>query len=93
VTVTTGGAEALERFAGGLEVDLVILDMNMPGMNGAETLERLLAIRPDQIVMMCSGHWEEQMARLTERPNVLSLQKPFTLDEFAAKLESVGLKC
>ncbi|MFV0492407.1 MAG: response regulator [Pseudorhodobacter sp.] len=37
------GAEALERLAGG-KIDLVLLDMNMPGMNGEETLRRIRAL-------------------------------------------------
>ena len=93
VRVALSGAEGLAQIEAGIEVDLVILDMNMPGMNGAETLARLLAVRPDQLVLLCSGHWEESMLRLTDRPTVLSLQKPFTLEEFESKLEALGLRC
>lgn len=92
VRVALGGAEGLAQFEAGLTVDLVVLDLNMPGMNGAETLARLLAIRPRQNVLLCSGHWEESTLSLIDRPNVLSLQKPFTLEEFEAKLDALGLR-
>ncbi|MCA1732129.1 MAG: PAS domain S-box protein, partial [Acidobacteria bacterium] len=92
VHLAGGGPEALALFESDLQVDLVMLDMNMPGMSGAETLERLLAIRPEQIVLLSSGHGVEEMARLTTgRPHVLSIQKPFTLDELQGRLAALGL--
>lgn len=93
VHLAEGGAEGLARFASGLEVDLVILDMNMPGLTGAQTLVRLLALRPEQLVLLCSGYWDEEMVRmLAGRPNVLGIQKPFTLDELDGKLSALGLR-
>jgi CheY-like chemotaxis protein len=35
--------------------DLVLLDMQMPGMDGMETLRRLQQLRPKPKVIMCSG--------------------------------------
>jgi PAS domain S-box-containing protein len=93
VHLAEGGAEALARFESGLEVDLVMLDLNMPGLTGAETLLRLLTLRPEQVVLLCSGHGDEEMARLmTGRPTVDSIQKPFTLDELEGKLSAMGLR-
>src|SRR5688572_15063610 len=37
-----------------LEVDVVTLDMQMPGLDGLQTLEALLAIRPVPVVMVSS---------------------------------------
>ena len=82
-----GGQEALQMLEGGLQVDLVILDMNMPGLNGAETLPRLLALRPGQRVLMSSGYSDQDIRSLMERhPTVASVQKPFTVQELRAKL-------
>ena len=87
VTLACGGQEALNLFRGGLEVDLVILDMNMPGLNGAETLVRLLEMRPDQRVLLASGYTDVNLAALTgPRPNVASLRKPFSLGELREHL-------
>lgn len=93
VHLAEGGSEALAHFRADVEVDLVMLDMHMPGMNGAETLERLLAIRPQQVVLLSSGHRDDEMARLmTGRPNVTAIQKPFTLDELQERLAALGLR-
>jgi CheY-like chemotaxis protein len=43
VTPARNGAEALEQVRGGLRPDLVLLDLVMPVMGGAEFLERLRA--------------------------------------------------
>jgi PAS domain S-box-containing protein len=92
VHLAAGGAEAIALLESGLEVDLVLLDMNMPEMTGSETLPRLLELRPDLHVLLCSGHRDEDMARLTALPNVLSIQKPFTLEELESKLAALGIR-
>ena len=91
VHTAESGLEALARIQAGLEVDLVILDMNMPGLNGAQTLTRLLELRPDQTVLMATGYSDDSIAPLLAgRANVFSLRKPFTRKEFQTKLESMG---
>jgi CheY-like chemotaxis protein len=91
VHTADSGLEALERVHGGLEVDLVILDMNMPGLNGAQTLPRLLAHRPGQTVLMATGYSDESIAPLLDgRPNVYSLRKPFSIKELQNKLGSMA---
>jgi len=94
VHTAQAGQEALDRLQAGLEVDLVILDMNMPGLNGAQTLARLLEMRPGQAVLMATGYSDESIAPLMEgRANVSSLRKPFSINEIRAKLETLpGLR-
>jgi two-component system chemotaxis response regulator CheB len=48
------GKEALERIVA-LSPDVVTMDFNMPGMNGAETVRALMAQRPTPVVMF-SAH-------------------------------------
>jgi DNA-binding response OmpR family regulator len=48
------GPEALEKLS--MNPDVVVLDINMPGMDGHETLERMKAIQPDLPVIMLTGH-------------------------------------
>ncbi|TVR89069.1 MAG: sigma-54-dependent Fis family transcriptional regulator [Saprospirales bacterium] len=49
------GLECLAKVKGG-KIDLIILDIKMPKMDGTETLERLQLLAPDIPVVMISGH-------------------------------------
>ncbi|HEX4845348.1 MAG TPA: response regulator, partial [Geothrix sp.] len=92
VDTAADGFEAVRRFEEGLQVDLVILDMNMPGLNGSETLDRLLTLRPGQRVLMASGYHDQDIRELMARhPDIQSLQKPFSLDDIQRKFQDMGL--
>src|SRR5215510_11030349 len=54
VETATTGEEALERVQKGLEPDLVLLDLLMPGIDGLQTLEQLREMRPGVKVVMLS---------------------------------------
>lgn len=56
VTFKTDSAEALEtfRFKPG-EFDLVITDYDMPGMSGLELAQKLLTLRPDIPIILCTA--------------------------------------
>jgi len=45
-----------------LDVDLVLLDVTMPGRGGLETLEELKALRPPPKVLMVTAHLEDEYA-------------------------------
>ncbi|ADH86398.1 response regulator [Desulfurivibrio alkaliphilus] len=51
------GEEALERL-GIVKPDLIILDINMPGMNGIEALRQIKEINPSIPVILCSAYQE-----------------------------------
>jgi len=80
VRVASGGAEALALLQGGAAVDLVILDVNMPAMNGVETLMRLRTLRPALPVLVASGYMDPgAAAAIRLDPWVAALEKPFML--------------
>src|SRR5499433_1789183 len=54
VETASTGEEALERVQKGLEPDLVLLDLLMPGIDGLQTLEQLREMRPGVKVVMLS---------------------------------------
>ncbi len=79
VSVAFGGEEALGILsAGPRDFSLVLLDLNMPGMNGEQTLARIRDIDPDLPVIICSGYSERELRQRFEgRPVSGYLQKPF----------------
>ena len=54
VETATTGEEAIEKIDTGLEPDLVLLDVLMPGIDGLQTLERLRQKQPSTKVVMLS---------------------------------------
>src|SRR5215813_14712535 len=54
VETASSGEEALERLQKGLEPDLVLLDLLMPGIDGLQTLEQLREMRPGVKIVMLS---------------------------------------
>jgi two-component system, cell cycle sensor histidine kinase and response regulator CckA len=80
--------EAALEFLGDNAVDLVLLDMVMaPGMNGRETYERILALRPGQRALIASGMAEtEDFRRVQKLGGAGLLRKPYTLIELGKRL-------
>lgn len=86
------GASALRSLESGCEPDLVVLDLNMHGLDGAETLGRLRALRPDLPVLIVSGFLDALPATFLEGQNrVRTLAKPFSLAQFHGRLRELGL--
>ncbi len=86
------GASALHRLEAGDEPDLVVLDLNMHGLDGAETLGRLRTLRPDLPVLIVSGFLDALPATFLEGQNrVRTLAKPFSLIQFHGRLRELGL--
>ncbi|MCP3891928.1 MAG: response regulator [Desulfobulbaceae bacterium] len=57
VTVRQNSLEALKTFQDQLDqVDLVITDQTMPGMTGSDLSRRMLQIRPDIPIILCTGY-------------------------------------
>ncbi len=70
-------------------IDLIILDIVMPGMNGTQTYERLRAIDPRVRVLITSGFTMDDMVRnLLEDGANDFMQKPFSLQELSAKIQN-----
>ncbi len=90
-TITAGdGRHALELMEEvGDSVTVVLLDLSMPRMGGAETFRRLRAFRPELPILMMSGYTEQVVAPQFSRsgPGITGfLQKPFLAEDLIAVL-------
>lgn len=64
------------------EIDLALLDLNMPGATGVEVLKFIRACRPKLKVLVISGHMTKAVqAELTDLGQRDFVQKPYRLDE------------
>ncbi len=82
------GEEALEVAAEHRsEIRLLVTDVVMPGMNGRELCERLLATIPGLVCLFVSGHPADVLAgRGLAREGVRLLTKPFTSHDLAVQV-------
>lgn len=91
VHTAASGREAIEIFdEHNTAIDLVILDMIMPGLSGSETYDALKKVRPDVKVILSSGYSiDGQAAQIMEKGCNAFIQKPFTMDELSARIRDV----
>jgi PAS domain S-box-containing protein len=91
VTSVSSGVEALEVLESKkIRIDLVVLDMVMPKMNGRETFERIRKIDPDMKVLVSSGYSrEEEIETMMEKGCNEYILKPFDVAALSEKLNAV----
>ena len=58
------GVDALAVLKANRDVDMVVTDINMPGMSGLELLPKAKALRPDVPVIMITAYGDAETKRL-----------------------------
>lgn len=91
VKTANSGRAALGMFGREKEaIDLVVLDMIMPGLSGSETFDRIKALNPEVKTLLSSGYsLNGQAADILTRGCNGFIQKPFTLNELSQKIREV----
>ena len=90
VHAVQSGEEALKLYEHlGPAIDLVILDMVMPGMGGGEVFDRLKGMNPEIKVILSSGYsLEGKASDIMERGCTGFIQKPFNLAQLSEKIST-----
>jgi len=85
------GKEALELYElRGKEIDLVILDISMPGMGGRETYEKLKQHDGDVKVILSTGYPNDsECMDLLTRGVKAFIEKPYRVEDLALVIRKV----
>ena len=89
VLAVSDGYAAVDRVRAELgSIDLVVLDMTMPQISGADTLAAIRELEPDLPILLSSGYTQrDAMARIGAAPRVAFLKKPYTAPELLAGVQ------
>jgi two-component system cell cycle sensor histidine kinase/response regulator CckA len=89
VFTARSGQEALETYSREFKkIDLVILDMIMPTMDGGETIQRLKAVNPNARIILSSGYSiNGKAAEIMNRGCNGFIQKPYGLNELSQAIQ------
>lgn len=88
------GREGLERLRQVSDVELVLVDWNMPVMNGLDFIRAVRSDRsydPVRIMMVTTETEQEQLVRALEAGANEYLMKPFTKEVLVAKLSLLNV--
>jgi len=91
VTIRSSSIEALELFKVQPDkFDLVITDLTMPNMTGDELAQKLMAIRPDIPVILCTGFSTKMTAEKTKAMGIRAfVLKPIIKRDIAEAIRNV----
>lgn len=88
-----GNGEAAIEKAGQRRYDAILLDMAMPGLDGVQTLERLLELNPDLQVILLTGQATLAQGIEAMKLGALDLlEKPADLDTLVEKISEAATR-
>lgn len=89
MTFVTSGAEALERMKE-RPIDIIVTDMRMPGMDGAELLTEVQEKYPGVLRIVLSGYTEQQVVQRAVPVAHQFLSKPCRPEDLVAAIDHIG---
>ena len=87
------GLEALQRLGEHADIDLILLDINMPNMNGLEFLDKVkqdAALAEIPVIIVSTEGKEEDTIRGLEAGAAAYIKKPFRSEEILVIIERLG---
>ena len=90
VEIAEDGYRAIED-ARNDSFDLAFIDIEMPGINGIQTLRELLKLRPEMVAAMVTGYGEAGLVKEALNEGAVAvLRKPFDADEISHLVSGVN---
>jgi PAS domain S-box-containing protein len=91
VLTALDGKKAIDLFRSHTgKIDIVLLDLNLPKVDGVNVVRALTDERPETRVIVASGYFKEEVKEQLLRSGVTDcIQKPYLIDEFLEKVNSV----
>ncbi|MEF8756552.1 MAG: response regulator [Accumulibacter sp.] len=92
VEKSASAEEALQKFSAGIKVDLLITDLNMPGMNGIELIKKVRALAAYRFLPILFLTTESQQSRKLEAKAAGAsgwIVKPATADDLLNTIKLV----
>ena len=80
------GAEALALLQNDPQIEILLTDLGLPGMNGHQLVEEARRLRPDLKVIIASGYSIESAAGGKPNGDITHLTKPFDLGQLRRAL-------
>jgi len=72
------------------DLDVAILDLNMPVMDGKAAYEKMMEIKPDLKVLVASGYTlDSNVEEILQKGAHGFIQKPYSLENIAAKIKQI----
>ena len=93
-TITAFSAEeGLEKLKENQDLDVIVLDIKMPGMNGIDALKEIKTVSPLVEVIMLTGHATIELAVDAMKLGAHDfLMKPFEIEELVLKMQEAAEK-
>gem|GEM_PF-913795 len=94
VMVAEDGKQAVEIYKDNYsKIDLVILDLRMPVMDGRQAYVEMKELNPDMKAFFCTAYTsDEDILSLIKSENLRALKKPFNLDQFLGLINEILLQ-
>ena len=90
VKMTTNGEEGVQALKESPDAyDCILMDMNMPVMNGDEAYRIMKDIKPDLKCIIMTGYMNDHQELIKMDPSLHVVTKPFRMEELIAKIKEV----
>ncbi|KUP25609.1 response regulator transcription factor [Paenibacillus sp. DMB5] len=88
ITVARDGLAGVEQAVQG-SYDLILLDLNLPGINGIEVCKRIRAVKQTPIIMITARDTVSERVRGLDTGADDYVPKPFAIEELLARMRSL----